>query len=265
MAYNLISVSRPVVASFPYFSNVFFRHIFYVIMANTFDRSCDVEIGKSSLKDETFIEEKVKKEIEELLDSADPYQFFESPVSKSSSLKGILQKYELVASHFEKLAAINKFEPEIDRFNQDHASCLSAKRKFLLKFTDNSREDEIFNRDLVEIPAKLREEISNCQQVVKNLLNDNFFISTHKLHGYLEILHECNLLKIHSDPVCLFIQDEESKGLFEDIIKLTCTSNTYKTYILRIFLAHESGNNQQLLELHQEILKSGFLDDKPNN
>lgn len=118
---------------------------------------------------------------------------------------------------------------------------------------DSSRDDEIFNKELQEIPEKLTEEIAHCQQVFENLLGKAFPISESKLLNYLEILHECNVLKIHSDPVCLFIQDEESKNLFESVIKLTSISNTYKTYILRLFLAHESADFQKFKEVQEDI------------
>ena len=205
-------------------------------MENTPDRSCDVEIGKSSFNEVCEIQEKVKKEIDELLDSADPYSLdIQDSMTKESPIEEIERKCDIVLTHFQKLAVINKYKPIAENKCEITTSTVSAKRKILLKFTDNTKEDEIFNKELAEIPEKLQEEILHCKQVIQNLLRKNFPIPEQKLLDYLEILYECNLLKIHSDPVCLFIQDKESTALFEGIIKYTRVSNTLKTYILRMF------------------------------
>lgn len=220
-------------------------------MDNYPDRSCDVEIGKSSLKDEDVLELKVKKDIEELLDSADPYTFpLENYGKGKTKAEEIEKKCEIMLKYFEKIEEIRKASGQV--LNEKKPN-LSGKRKILLKFVDNTKEDEVFNRELSEIPEKLIEEITHCKQVFQNLLGKTFPYPANKLIRYLELLYECNLLKIHSDPVCLFIQDEESASLFENIIKLTCVANTYKTYILRMFLAHESKDFEQLLQVQNEI------------
>jgi mRNA-degrading endonuclease YafQ of YafQ-DinJ toxin-antitoxin module len=189
-------------------------------MSSTPDRSCDVVIDKSFAKDNRIIQEKVSKVIDELLNSADPYLLIHGePDLSGSGIEILDKKCKELSLYFEKLRVLNKYQ-FIPVVSNQEVSKLSIKRKILLKFTDNSKEDEVFNRDLHEIPEKLKEEIEQCQEVLKSLLNTDFPMETKKLKGYLELLHECNLLKIHSDPVCLFIQEEESKTLFENIIRL---------------------------------------------
>lgn len=228
---------------------------------STPDRSCEVEIGKSSIKDESFLETRVKKVIDDLLESADPYVLpIENPSIDSFSFESLTEKCTLLKAHFEKLASIHQM-PTSTLPRLMEKSQTFNKRRILQKFTDNSQEDEVFNREMTEIPEKLREEVNHCKQVLNNLLNKTHSVSQNKLLGYLEILYECNLLKIHSDPVCLFIQDEESKTLVKDIIMLTRISNTLKTYMLRTFIALESCNVFALQEIKEEIEKNGIIDD----
>ena len=150
-------------------------------MFNTPDRSCEVEIGKSYCKDESYIERKVKKEIEDLLESADPFALSRTEFEKALGAQSSEEKYDLVLSHFEKIMKIQEISRESYKKLENNDSSLSSKRRILLKFYDCNKEDEIFNKELNEIPEKLREEISQCKQVMSNLLNQKNPLHTSKL------------------------------------------------------------------------------------
>ena len=231
--------------------------LFYLKGMNTLDRSCEVEIGKSSEREENLIELRVKAAITEILQK-DPYEIY--PIQSSEASLEI--KCETLSRYFESKQKLEGYL--IEKIQQEETSIktpnLSKKRKILLKFIDNQQEDEILNKDLSEIPDKLSDEIESCKQVTHTLLAKKD-LSGEKLTSYLEILYECGLLKIHSDPVCLFIHDSELKGVFEDVIKLTRLSNTFKTYILRIFLALENNSNEALAKIKAEMISNGLIID----
>jgi hypothetical protein len=229
---------------------------YIITMLNTPDRSCEVEIGKSSFQNESLLETRVKNTIDSLLGDSDPFFLpLEKIDEQAPIVMQIEQKCQVLERYFKKVAESEKCRTGIINEESFVKTGLSNKRRILLKFTDNSKEDEVFNRELGEIPEKLREEIQHCKQVLSNLLNKEKKVARSKLLGYIELLHECSLLKIHSDPVCLFIQDEESKSTFEDIIKLTCVANTYKTFLLRAFLALEKEDDRELLGVKTDLHK----------
>lgn len=231
--------------------------LYYIKSLNTLDRSCEVEIGKSSDREENLIELRVRATITDLLQK-DPYEIHPTLVSEAS----LEAKCELLSKYFENKQRLKEYQQE--KIEQDQSSLkssnLSQKRKILQKFLDNQQEDEILNKDLSEIPDKLREEIESCKQVIRNLLEKKD-LSGEKLMNYLEILYECGLLKIHSDPICLFIHDSDLKVAFEDVIKLTRLSNTYKTYILRLFLSLENGSLGVLENIEQELISNKLFID----
>lgn len=230
---------------------------YYIKSLNTLDRSCEVEIGKSSDREENLLELRVRATITDLLQK-DPYDLHPA-LSPDPSLES---KCELLSKYFENKQRLKEYQQAT--LEQDQTSIkssnLSQKRRILQRFLDSQQEDEILNKDLSEIPERLREEIESCKQVIRNLLEKKE-LSGEKLMNYLEILYECGLLKILSDPICLFIHDSDQKVSFEDVIKLTRLSNTYKTYILRLFLSLENGSSGVLESIEQELISNKLFID----
>jgi hypothetical protein len=206
-------------------------------------------MGKSSLPEDS-LELKTQLQIEYLLKD-DPFD-----LEFSDSCQTLEEKCELLSKYFKKRQKLKEYKSET--FKPEPEKTPKNKRKILLKFLDNRQEDEILNKDLSEIPIKLKEEIEHSKQILRNLLVKDM-ISQQKMQNYLEILYECGLLKVHSDPVCLFIHDDEYKGVFEEILKLTRLSNMFKTFMLRVFLAMEDESEIALNQLKQEVFENGFL------
>ena len=221
---------------------------------NVLEPSCEVEIGKSSIREDS-LEIKTQVMIENLLKD-DPYDI--ENLGSPRQINTIDSKCDLISEYLNKKQLLNLYRQ--NKAEEDPEPHPTNKRKILIKFLDSTQEDEILNKDLTEIPKKLQEEIDHCRQVLRTLLIKDS-ISGQKLSNYIEILYECGLLKLHSDPVCLFIHDDDQKSTFEEIIKLTRLSNSYKTFLLRVYLALDENNDEVLSAIKQEVFESGFIND----
>lgn len=221
---------------------------------NLLEPSCEVEIGKSSIREDT-LEIKTQVLIENLLRD-DPYDL--ENLSSTRQINTLDSKCDLISEYLTKKQLLNLYKQKTP--DEVTEPLPTNKRKILIKFLDHTQEDEILNKDQTEIPQKLQEEIDHCRQVLRTLLIKDS-ISGQKLSNYIEILYECGLLKLHSDPVCLFIHEDDQKSTFEEIINLTRLSNSYKTFLLRVFLALDSHNDEVLSSIKQEVFESGFIND----
>jgi len=118
--------------------------------------------------------------------------------------------------------------------------------------------------------AEIRDEISQCKMALSSLLTQGMAGFTMvKLIAYRDILNECKLLTIHEDPESSLLElcgehinDFTIKNTVNDVIELTKLLNTYKEYLLWVFLALQGGNKQKFAEIQNEIIEKGYLLEK---
>ncbi|CAG9320883.1 unnamed protein product [Blepharisma stoltei] len=201
------------------------------------------------------------------------YSFYENEV-KQSREKERIEK--------EARSYLNNAKPE-------EMDLIAMKRETLRKFVEmtpqNDSEDlwmyslgNTFDRnEIKELEtnlqsklAEIRDEISQCKMALSSLLTQGMAgFTMAKLIAYRDILNECKLLTIHEDPesglleLCgEHINDLSIKNTVNDSIELTKLLNTYKEYLLWVFLALQGGNKQKFAEIQNEIIEKGYLLEK---
>ena len=239
-------------------------------------------------KSQSAIKLKVQKEIEDLLNSADPYDlslpetppsydYFKNLENKVDALYTVYEKERSLQNSkkniekeaFEFVNTIEDKGPEFTALNKSKFKEISElvkpepnEESFWMKDLVSSIEKEETKKIQENLEARvadLKEEVSTQQLTLSNLLKQKN-ASKQKIQNYKEILEECDLLKMHEDPAPIideicgkYLSEESIKELADEIMQLTFCSNQMKQSLTEVFEHLEAGNQQGISEIEKNI------------
>ena len=260
-------------------------------------------LDKFSYK-ENPLANKVKKDIDLLFKSADPFDFSletsSDPIVHDSKFLELSGKVESLYNLYEKDIELRKSRKNIEEearnflkngFRSD-TELIAMDRESLRKIINSCNVEEegenlwmyehvkSLDRASEEIKnilsmksAEVREEISSCQSALQTFLNQSSqSLSVITIKNYKVILNDCELLKQYDDPYTIvheicgsFISSATVKQMAEEVINLMMLANKLKDAVSSVIQAQELDDTQQLILVRQHLQDQGLLLSDPHN
>lgn len=260
------------------------------------------DLGLATLETDGGVEDslinKVKKDIDNLLKSADPFDFSLEPHDKPENVppeySELSEKVESLYTIYLKDIQLAKsrqlIEEEAKEFLQtgykSDVELIAMERESLKKLISSSNIEEnpenmwmyeyvkSLDRATEDIKgilalksAEVREEIFSCQSALQTFLNQSSSsLSVNTVKNYKIILHDCELLKIYDDPQAIiheicgsYFSSPGVKQAAEEVINLMILANRLKESLSMVIKAQESDDTQQVILVRQQLQDQGLL------
>lgn len=260
-----------------------------------------LDIGLTSQKfydSENPLTHKVKTEIEQLLKSADPFDFslenVKSTQLSDSKFLELSHKVDSLYSLYEKELQLNKARLKLEVEAKEHLKSgfksdielIAMERESLRKIANScvieddgenlwmyehvkslDRASEEIKNSLVVKSADIRQEIFSCQSTLQTFLNQSSqSLSILTIKNYRFFLNECELLKQYEDPFAIvhemcgsYFSNASVKQLAEEVTNLMVLANKLKEALSNVIHAQEIDDTQQLIQVRQQLQDQGLL------